>query len=705
MTARTPALAAMAAAFCLTAFAQPASGMQAQEPPDPADYVKEPAADQIETVEETVDEPPVLYRDDLFGNPERTQGRISPDGQYVSWLAPKDGVMNIWVAPADNPDDARAITEDTGRGIALHRWAPDGQSILFPQDKGGNENYHIYAAKVDGSGVRNLTPIGEDARASIAAISRLRPDAILVGTNERNPQLFDLYSVDLESGERSMVAQNPGYADWLIDHDLKPRFGVKPNPDGGFTLMTLGDEPEAFLEIPAEDALSSGPIGFAAGNAAIYMLDSRGRDTAALVEVDVVTGDKRVIAENEKADISEVLIHPQSYEPIAYGAKYLTLKWTALDETMADDLAVINEKIEGAKQFLATTDEGDKIVVYAETATAPGTYYLYDREADTATKLFTTRPELEDDPLQPMHPREIAAGDGLTLTAYLTLPPGSDPDGDGVPDEAKPMVLYVHGGPWARDSYGYNATHQWLANRGYAVLSVNYRGSTGFGKDFLNAAVGEFAGAMHQDLIDAVNWAIEEGIAQSEKVAIMGGSYGGYATLVGLSFTPETFACGVDIVGPSSLVTLIESFPDYWKPYLDATWYKFVGDPTDPATREKLLSKSPITKVDNIEDPLLIGQGENDPRVTKTESDQIVEIMQDKDLPVTYVNFPDEGHGFQRPQNRLSFYAVADAFLAECLDGRYEPIGDDFTGSSIEVLAGADFIPGLPSALEAINQP
>ena len=257
------------------------------------------------------------------------------------------------------------------------------------------------------------------------------------------------------------------------------------------------------------------------------------------------------------------------------------------------------------------------------------------------------------------------------------------------------MLLWVHGGPWARDGYGYNTIHQWMANRGYAVLSVNYRGSTGFGKEFTNAAVGEFAGKMHDDLIDAVDWAVGEGIAQKDKVAIGGGSYGGYATLIGVTFTPDKFACGVDIVGPSSLVTLIESFPEYWKPFLAGTWYRYVGDPTDPAAREDLLARSAISRIDDIRVPLLVGQGGNDPRVTKPEADNLVAAMQAKNLPVTYINYPDEGHGFQKPENRQSFFAAMEGFLGTCLGGRVQPIGDSFEGSSAEILAGAEYVEGL----------
>jgi dipeptidyl aminopeptidase/acylaminoacyl peptidase len=298
-----------------------------------------------------------------------------------------------------------------------------------------------------------------------------------------------------------------------------------------------------------------------------------------------------------------------------------------------------------------------------------------------------------------MHAVVIPSRDSLNLVSYLTLPAGTDPDGDGVPNAPVPMVLSVHGGPWARDGYGYNSLHQWLANRGYAALSVNYRGSTGFGKNFVNAAIGQWSGKMHEDLLDAVDWAVKRRVTTANQVGIFGGSYGGYATLVGLTFTPDRFACGIDIVGPSNLATLMESFPPYWRPLLEGTFYRHIGDPTKPESRAKMMAQSPITRVEKISKPLLIAQGANDPRVVKKESDQIVDAMKARGLPVTYVLYPDEGHGFGRPENSLSFTAVSEGFLSKCLGGRYEPIGNDFSGSSLQVLEGADYVPGLREAI------
>lgn len=640
----------------------------------------------------------LIDRSDLFGNPVASQGRISPDGEWVSWIAPDEGVMNVWVAPASNPSSGTVVTDDRHRGISNHLWSVDSKYVLFVKDNDGDENFHVYATDPRTGETRDLTPLPDGIRAQLMGVSRDRPGVILVGTNERNPQLTDLYEYSLTTGERTLIAENPGYASFITDNTYKPRMAMVPQPDGGMKAVYLNDDltpGDVFADIPSEDMLNTNIVQFSRDNDTVYMIDSRDRNLAAGVAVDLTTGERRVLVEPEKADLSNIIVDNETYEPIAYATNYLQEEWTPLNEDVASEFEFLSSKIDGEYQISSRTTDDTKWIVYGGSAEAPGQYYVYDRDADTLTPWFETRPALADAPLQPMHPLELKSEDGLTMVSYLTLPPGSDPDGDGRPDKAVPMLLWVHGGPWARDSYGYNTVHQWMANRGYAVLSVNYRGSTGFGKDFTNAAVGEFAGKMHSDLVDAVDWAVAEGIAQEDKVAIGGGSYGGYATLTGVAFTPDRFACGVDIVGPSSLVTLIESFPEYWKPFLAGTWFRYVGDPADPEQRKDLLARSAISRIDDIKVPLLVGQGGNDPRVTKQEADNLVEAMQAKGLPVTYINYPDEGHGFQKPENRMSFFAAMEGFLGTCLGGRVQPIGDSFEGSSGEILAGAEYVDGL----------
>jgi len=388
------------------------------------------------------------------------------------------------------------------------------------------------------------------------------------------------------------------------------------------------------------------------------------------------------------------MVHPTEKTIEAVSSEYLRVDWKILDASIQADIDYLTTVADGDMDVIGRSLDDKVWAVQFVMDDGPVRYYLYERSEKKARFAFTSRKALENLTLSKMHPVAVKARDGLNLISYLTLPYWTDVDGNARPEKPLPMVLLVHGGPWARDSWGYNSAHQWLSNRGYAVLNVNYRGSTGFGKSFINAGNRQWAGKMHDDLIDAVQWAIAEKIADKEKVAIMGGSYGGYATLVALTFTPEVFACGVDIVGPSNIQTLLETIPPYWAPVLTVFTTR-VGDHRTEEGREFLASRSPLTYVDRIRKPLLIGQGANDPRVKQSESDQIVRAMQEKNIPVTYVLYPDEGHGFQRPENRLSFNAVADIFLAEHLGGRFESIGDDFEGSSIEVPAGADTIPTL----------
>lgn len=647
----------------------------------------------------------LIPRAKIFGNPTRSGGQISPDGKHVSWLAPVDGVMNVWVAPIGNLAAAKALTKETRRGLQSYFWAPDAQHIIYQQDAGGNENFRLHSVAIATGADIPLTKAGDKVRAQVEGVSKDRPEVVLIGLNDRNPQFFDLYEVDYRTGASKLVMQNPGYGQWVVDNALKPRFAMQQVAGGGSKVFRLDDQGKAtpVLTIANEDMLTTAPVGFNKANDVLYWVDSRGRDKAALVGMDVATLNGTVIAASDKADIQGLLTDPQSHEPIAYSVNYLRNEWTPMRADVKADFDFFKARLPGEVAIISATDDASKMIVSASAAEQPATAYIYDRKARTLTRLYETRPDLAAYKLRPMWPVEIPTGDGKTMVSYLTLPAGADTNNDGKPDRPVPLVLNVHGGPWARDAYGYNGAHQWLADRGYAVLSVNYRGSTGFGKGFVNAAIGEWSGKMHQDLIDAVQWSVKQGVTTREKVAIFGGSYGGYATLVGLTFTPDTFACGVDIVGPSNLKTLMESFPAYWRPMLEGTFYKHIGDPGNPADVERMMAQSPISRVDAIKKPLLIGQGGNDPRVVKAESDQIVAAMKAKKLPVTYINYPDEGHGFVRPENRLSFFGITEGFLAKCLGGRAQPIGDDFRGSSLQVLEGASHVPGLAEAAAALS--
>lgn len=644
---------------------------------------------------------PLIPRSAIFGNPVRAAGRISPDGRHVSWLAPVGGVLNVFVAPVDNLEAARAVTRETRRNLQQYFWAPDSQHIVYLQDAGGNENFQAHSVNIATAHDRNLTPDGERVRAVVQGVSPLRQDVVLVGLNARSPQFFDLYEIDYRTGARRLVQENPGYSAWVVDNQLRPRFAMQQVPGGATKVFRKTDAGtwQEVMTIPSEDLLTTNPLGFNRADNALYWVDSRGRDTAALMRMDPVTLQSQVIASNPRSDIGNVLIDPRTREPVAYSVNYLRQEWTPLNGEIGADLDYLRSRLSGDINVVSASEDMSRLIVAESAAERPASFYLYDRGDRNLRLLFSTRPDLANYPLQPMHPVAIRSRDDLDLVSYLTLPPGSDADNDGRPERRIPMVLYVHGGPWARDQYGYHPIHQWLANRGYAVLSVNYRGSTGFGKQFVESAVGQWSGRMHDDLVDAVDWAIERGVTARDTVAIMGGSYGGYATLVGLTWTPDRFRCGVDLVGPSNLVTLMESFPAYWRPFLAGTFYRHIGDPATPEGRARAMAQSPITRVDRIRVPLLIGQGGNDPRVVKNESDQIVAAMRQRGLPVTYVNFPDEGHGFVRPPNSMAFWAIAEAFLQPCLGGRVEPIGDDFEGSSLQVLEGASHVPGLAEAL------
>lgn len=645
---------------------------------------------------------PLIPREAIFGNPARSVGRISPDGRWLSWLAPKDGVLNIWVAPADNPSQARAVSAEKTRPIRFYYWSPDSAQVLYNMDDGGDENFKLHSVNVHTGQHRVLTPFPK-VRNRVVGISPQVADRILVGLNHRDPRWHDVYSIDLKTGALTLVQQNDGYADFIADRNLNLRLAAKARDDGGTDYHRIMDgaiEPKPFLSIGLEDSLTTLPLGFNADGKTLYWMMSSGRDKAALVAQDMTNGKQTILGQSGRADVSDVLADPKTGEMQAYAVNYLETQWTALAPKIAPDIAFLQEKLNGEIEVTSRTLADDRWMVSASPTDAPPATYLYDRQARVLTRLFSTLPQLEAAPLVDMHSVEMRSRDGLTLTGYVSLPPGSDADGNARPDRPVPMVLLVHGGPWGRDTSGFTRLHQWLANRGYAVLSVNFRGSTGFGKSFISAGDLEWGGKMHDDLIDAVDWAIGQGIAAKDKVAIMGGSYGGYATLVGMTFTPERFACGVDIVGPSNLFTLLETIPPYWEA-LRRQFYRRMGDPTTEEGRALLRDRSPLFRVDAIKRPLLIGQGANDPRVNVRESDQIVAAMTAKNIPVTYALYPDEGHGFARPENNIAFMAIAENFLQPCLGGRAEPIGAALKGSSVRIQEGAAHVPGLEAAVAA----
>ena len=673
--------------------------------------------------------PPLIPREILFGNPDKAALRLSPDGSRIAFLAPVNGVLNVWVAPANAPEAATPVTQDTGRGIRRYFWAYTNNHLLYLQDQGGDENWKVYAVDLDTKTSRDLTPFetipGPDGKpallpdgkpmrpaAQIENVSRRFPDTILIGLNNRDPRYHDIYRLNIRTGALTLAQTNSEFSGFVTDDDYAVRFASRMTGDGGTELLKpAAQQPaadgtssqgitnwEPFQTVGMEDSLTTHPIGFDKSGRVLYMIDSRGRNTAAMTTLDLATGAAAVLAEDPRADVAGALLHPTEETIQAVSFTYARTEWKVLDPAIQGDLDYLKTVAAGDLLVTSRTLDDRLWTVAFLLDNGPARSYLYDRSKKQATFLFTNRRALEGLPLAHMYPRVITSRDGLSLVSYLTLPPEADRRGDGRPDRPLPLVLLVHGGPWARDSWGLDPEHQWLANRGYAVLAVNFRGSTGFGKAFLNAAVKEWAGKMHDDLLDAVDWAVREGIARPDAVCIMGGSYGGYATLVGLTSTPEVFACGVDIVGPSNLVTLLNTIPPYWEPGI-AMFTTRVGDHRTEEGRRFLESRSPLNYVDRIQRPLLIGQGANDPRVKQSEADQIVAAMQAKGIPVTYVLYPDEGHGFARPENSLSFNAVVEAFLSRYLGGRYQPVGADFQGSTITVPTGAAGVPGLEAAL------
>jgi len=664
-------------------------------------------SDKVITTEEPAenisqaDATQLIPREVLFGNPDKESPLLSPDGTRISYLAPVDGVMNIWVGPADNPGASEPVTDDTDRGIRYYAWAYTSEHIIYIRDRAGDENWRAYSVNPVTRETVDLTPF-EDMQAIVWGISPKFPGEIVIAMNDRDPELRDFYRVNITNGERILVQVNEGFLCFDLDDNYTVRFAVRMTADGGLELLSPSETGgwELVSTIPMEDTLTTHPMGFDRSGAIMYLIDSRDRGTATLFAVDTGSGEQTLIATNARTDVSDVMIHPTEKHVQAVAFTYARKNWQVIDKSIVDDFIYLSVVADGDFEIVSRTlDDRYWMVAYAMD-NGPVRYYHYDRTKRNAEFLFTDRVALEDLPLSKIRPVVVKSRDGLDLVSYYTLPAGSDDGGDrdGYPDEPLPMVILVHDGPWARDDWGYSAESQWLANRGYAVLKVNFRGSTGFGKAFTNAGDLEWGGKMHDDLIDAVDWAVREGIADPDRVAIMGHCYGGYAALWGMTDTPETFACGVDISGPSNLVTLLETMPPYWQPQIELLATR-VGNHRTEDGRSFLSERSPLTYVDRIENPLLIAHGANDPRVKQAESDQIAHAMQERNISVTYLLYPDEGQEFTRPENELSFYAVTEAFLAKHLGGRYEPIGDDFEGSSIIVEGGAKEVPGLAEAI------
>jgi len=603
----------------------------------------------------------LIPREVLFGNPEKTNPQISPDGTQLGYLAPVNGVLNVWIRTIGKTDD-RAVTNDTKRGIRNFLWQYDNKHVLYTQDVGGDENWRLFQTDITTKQTRDLTPY-EKVRVDLVAYDWKTPETVLVQANKRDPKVFDVYSVNLATGKVEMNTENPGDVQgWQADNALQVRAAQIATDDGGTIIRVRNDVKSPWRELVkwGPDETFGGITGFSPDNKKIWIATSLDANSARLVEYDVATGAHKVIAEDPQFDVQNVITNPKTnaLEVVTF-IKQRTA-YDFIDPKMKADYEALEKVNHGDILGVSRTLDDSKWIVTFMSDDAPVTNYLYDRPSRKATLLFTDRPALEKYKLSSMKPIDFTARDGMKIYGYLTTPAGMDA-------KNLPMVLFVHGGPWARDEWGYSRYAQWLANRGYAVLQVNFRGSTGYGKQYVNAGDRQWAGTMHTDLLDGKDWAVKQGVADANKVCIMGGSYGGYATLAGVTFSPDAFACGVDIVGPSNLNTLLKTIPPYWSTLL-STFHKRMGD-----SEEFLNTQSPLFKANQIKVPLLIGQGANDPRVNKKESDQIVAAMRKNDKDVVYYVFPDEGHGFARPTNNMAFIAAAENFLAKYLGGRAEP--------------------------------
>jgi len=608
---------------------------------------------------------PLIPRKILNGDPERSNVRISPDGTKISFLAAEDNVLNVWVQTLGK-DDARPVTDDKERGIHQYLWSRDNKYILYLRDKGGDENWRLHSVDLESGEIRDLTPF-ENIQVRILEMNKHHPGELLLAMNKNHPEVHDVYHLDLKSGNLTQIAANPGnILAWYADPDLNVKAALMAMPDGSFDLMVRENaeaEWQQLLTWGPEDTLSSEPLSFTRDGQSLYIRDSRGANTGRLMKVNLKSGESEHIISDDIYDVEQVLLNPDTYEiqAVAFfkGKRY----WTVLDKSLKDDFEYLENLSDGNLTVNVRDDKGEKWLIAVVKDDGPISYYLYNRPNRKAEFLFVNHRQLKDYTLAKMEPFSFESRDGLTVYGYLTFPPGKD-------RANLPAVLKVHGGPWHRDYWGFDPWTQCFANRGYLCIQVNFRGSTGYGKEFVNAGDREWGAKMHDDLIDAVNHVVKEGYADPENIAIFGGSYGGYAALVGATFTPDFFKCAVDIVGPSSLITLIKSIPPYWSTML-ATFHRRIGHPEQD--EEFLKSRSPLFKVENIKIPILIGQGANDPRVKVAESKQIVKVMKEKNIDYKYIEFPDEGHGFAKSENRLRFMAEAEEFLAKHLGGRFEP--------------------------------
>ncbi|MFT3727767.1 MAG: prolyl oligopeptidase family serine peptidase [Terricaulis sp.] len=648
-------------------------------------------------------ESPLILRADLFGDAYRSNAQLSPRGDRVAFLAPRDGAANLFVLSVGAMDEPKPITDDKEQGINRFVWAEDSATLLYLQSGTAGE-VRLYAVDAAGAAApRALTPAG--MRANILGLSASDPGGVLVELGAANANAPDVVRIDIAKGARTTIEHNPGaYAHYFVDHANRVRLALHNNDDGSAEMFARGDRRwTSLFTIPAEDTQSAQPIAFDADGKSFLMFDSTGRDRAALVRVDAATGVKTVLGESARADVDAVWLDPATNTPHAYAAEYLRPEWRALDNDGQADLDYLDRQLTGDFNVVSRSADNMRwIVVESGPTTSPRTY-LYERgDNRRLSLLFRQRPNLEHAPLQTMTPVEIEARDGLTLVSYLTLPPGSDANNDARPEQPVPLVIIAHDGPWSRDSYGFDAMHQWLANRGYAVLSVNFRGSSGFGKAFLNAGNREWGGKVQDDLTDAVRWAVQNGIAQADHVAILGDGFGGFTVLNALSFTPNQYRCGVSYGAPANLASLLNTFGgDVDRRQL----YSRIGDPRTADGRKILYDQSPIFRAGQIRNPLLLALGAHDPIATRGEADYIAQALRARGTSMTYLFFPEDGAALTHTPNRLAYLAVLEHFLGDCLGGRVEPVADAFERATMFAYEGAVNVPGLAAFARRLAAP
>ncbi|WP_297090033.1 S9 family peptidase [uncultured Draconibacterium sp.] len=595
--------------------------------------------------------------EDFFKNPEKTAFQLSPKGDYFSYLAPYESRLNVFIQKIGE-DDAIRITSETERDIAGYLWANNGR-ILYLKDTGGDENFHLYGVNIDGTKLTGLTVLDKVRTQIIDELENI-DDEILIGLNKRNPQVFDPYRLNVETGEMEMLAENPGnIVGWMTDHEGKLRLAVVSD---GVNISHLYRETEANefrMVFTTSFKENLNPVIFTFDNKMVYALSDLGRDKQALVKFDIVKGEEaEVLFTTDEADVSGVDYSKKEKKLIAANYYVATRNTHFFDAESEALFNKIVEQLPGYEvRFASANKAEDKFMIRTFSDKSRGAYYLFDKNSDELTKLAELSPWLDENELCSMKPIQYTSRDGLTIHGYLTVPKGYEP-------KNLPVVINPHGGPWARDYWGFNPEVQFLANNGYAVLQMNFRGSTGFGKEFWQSSFKKWGKTMQNDISDGVNWLIDQGIADPERIAIYGGSYGGYATLAGLCFSPELYAAGVDYVGVSNLFTFLNTIPPYWKPMLEML-YEMVGHPVEDSLL--LASASPVYHVDKIEAPLFVAQGANDPRVNIDESDQIVNALKARGIDVDYMVKENEGHGFRNEENRFDFYRSMITFLDEHL--------------------------------------